>query len=88
MVRVAQDLKQVRRMPTAGALDVIGVDGAAGEGGDRFIEQSPLVDPVRMHGHGDIVLLGHAEHAVDDRGRRAEVLVDLQARRASFDGAP
>src|SRR5690606_27874680 len=72
-------LDDVRRMATAGTFGVIGVDGAAGEGGNRIVDEAALVERVGVNGDLHVVALRHAQ-AVVDRGRgAAPVLVQLEA---------
>ena len=72
-------------MPAAGTLCVVGVDGAAGDGGDRIFDKAGLVDSIRVDGHLHVVLVGDAQRAVDGRGRGAPVLVQLEADGAGLD---
>ena len=79
-------------MPAAGALDVIGVDGPAGDRGDRVLQLGRLVQPVGVERDRHVVRVGEAQDVVDQLGVGAVVLVDLEAarrrRRAARRGAP
>ena len=81
-VRLAADADDVRRVPAARALGVVGVDRAALERGDRVVDVARLVQRVGVDRDLHVVALGDAEAAVDRRGRRAPVLVQLEADRA------
>src|SRR2546428_11370752 len=72
-------------MPAAGALRVVGVDGAALERRDRVVHETGLVQRVGVDGHLYVLAFGDGEAAVDRRGRRAPVLVQLEPDGAGAD---
>ena len=84
-VRLANESERVRDVSAAGPLDVIGVDGAAGDRRDGSLELGRLVQRVGVQAHRDVVRVGGAERRVDDLRIRAPVLVDLEADRARLD---
>ena len=81
-VRVRGDLDDVRRVAAAGALGVVGVDRPAADGGQRRLQVAGLVEGVGVDRHLDAGRLGHGQAGVDRGGRRAPVLVQLEAGRA------
>ena len=84
-VRLADEPEQVRHVAAAAALDVIGVDGPAGDRGDRVLELGRLVQAVGVERDGDVVGVGEAQDVVDQLGVGAVVLVDLEAARAGVE---
>ena len=84
-VRLAHEAQQVREVAAATPLDVIGVDGPAGDRGDGVLELGRLVEPVGVERDGHVVRIGEAEDVVDQRGIGAVVLVDLEAARAGVE---
>ena len=66
-------------------LDVVGVNGPTGDGGDRVLELGGLVETVRVERDGDAGRLGEPERRVDELRVRPVVLVDLEAHRAGVD---
>ena len=66
-------------MSAAGALDVVGVDGSAGDRRDGVLELSGLVEPVGVERDRDVVRVRVAQDAVDELRVGAVVLVDLEA---------
>ena len=76
--RLADQAQQVRHVPASGPLDVVGVDRAPGDRGDRVLELRRLVEPVRMERHGQVAGVGVAQDRVDQLGVRPVVLVDLE----------
>ena len=72
-------------MPTAASFHVVGVDGPAGNGGNRVLELGRLVQAVGVQADGHVVRVGEPERGVDQLGRRAVVLVDLEADRAGIE---
>ena len=83
----ADGLEQVDG-PAAAALDVVGVDAAPADGGERLLERRGLPDPVGVERHLDVVALRDRERGVDERGVGADVLVHLEAARARARAAP
>ena len=84
----ARHLDDVGRVPAAGALGVEGVDGAALEGGDSVLDEARFVQRVGVDHHLHVVIVGHRQRAVDGRGRRAPVLVQLEAARRRPGSSP
>ena len=78
-VRLAADADDVRGVPAAGALRVVGVDRAAGDRREAVVDVARLVQRVGVDRDLDVLCVGDAEAAVDRRGRRAPVLVQLEA---------
>jgi hypothetical protein len=68
-----------------GAFGVVGVDGAALEGGEGGFDEAGFVEGVGVDRHLHVVLVGHAQAVVDAAGRGAPVLVQLQADGAGLD---
>ena len=58
MTWLADEAQQVRGVAAAGALDVVGVDGPAGDRGDRVLELARLVEAVGVERHRDVVGVG------------------------------
>mmetsp|Transcript_32922 Transcript_32922/g.86977 ORF Transcript_32922/g.86977 Transcript_32922/m.86977 type:complete len:576 (+) Transcript_32922:30-1757(+) len=81
----AADLDDVGGVAAAGALRVVGVDGAALHRRNGVVDEAGLVDGVRVDGDGQVVQVCVGERAVDHRGRGAPVLVQLQARSPGVD---
>ena len=65
-------------MATAGALDVVGVDGPTVDRGDRVRQLGRLVQAVGVQRDADIVRVRICQDAVDQLRVRAVVLVDLE----------
>ena len=84
-VRLAADPDDVGRVAAARTLGVIRVDRPSLERGDRIVDVARLVQRVGVNRHLDVVAIGHGQAAVDGRGRRAPVLVQLEADRAGAD---
>ena len=85
-IRQPGDLHDVGRMAAPCPLDMVHVDGAALAGSNRVLAIAELVDGVGVQVHGEIIAVGSDEALVDDRGRRAEILVDLDRHAACRDG--
>src|SRR4030095_16278361 len=82
---VGVDAEQVRRVPAAGALDVVHVDRAVADGRKRVLTEPELVDRVGVQMDGEVVPVGRYERDVEHRWRGTEVLVDLDPERAPRD---
>jgi hypothetical protein len=78
-VRLADQAEEVGDVPAAGALDVIGVDGPAGDRRDRVLELGRLVEAVGVERDRHVVGVGEAQDVVDQLRVGAVVLVDLEA---------
>ena len=72
-------------MAAACSLGVIGVNGAAPEGGDRGFHESGFVERVGVNTDLHVVVLGNAQAAVDRRRCGAPVFVQLQSHRSADD---
>ncbi len=72
-------------MTAAGAFRVIGVDRAAGDRADRFLDETHLVERVGMDRDLDVVIVGDAQASVDRCGRRAPILMEFEPERACGD---
>lgn len=77
-VGVRDDGDDVGRVPAAGALGVVGVDGAARDGGEGGLDVPGLVERVGVDEALHVHLVAHAQAGVDRRRRRAPVLVQLE----------
>ncbi len=66
-------------MAAAGALGVIGVNRAALERLDRFLDETGFVERVGVNSDLHIELVGDAEAGVDRGGRSAPIFVEFQA---------
>ena len=75
----AAGLDDVRGMPAARALGMVGVDGAALERRYGVLDKARLIEGVGMYRDLHVIALGDAEAAVDCRGGAAPVLVELEA---------
>lgn len=75
----AAGLDDVRCVAAAGALGVVGVDGAALEGAEGGLDEAGFVEGVGVDRHLDVVALGDLQAVVDRRRGAAPVLVQLQA---------
>ena len=84
-VRVGHDLQKIGRMAAARALDVVHVDGAAGDRRHRVFAEAEFVDRVGVQVDGEIVAVGGDEALIDHRGRGAEILMDLHRHAAGRD---
>ena len=82
-VGLAHGPDDVRRVAAAGALGVVGVDGAALEGRQGLLHEARLVERVGVDGDLDVEAVRHRQAGVDGGRRRAPVLVQLQADGAS-----
>lgn len=69
--------------PPCGALGVVRVDGAPGDGGEGVADEARLVQGVGVDGELGPGLLADGQAGVDDGGGRAPVLVDLEPERAA-----
>jgi hypothetical protein len=81
----ASHLHDVRRMPSAGALGVEGMNGATLEGSDGILDKAAFVQRVGVDHHLHVVIVGHGEATVDGSRGRAPILVKLQRARARVD---
>ena len=77
------DGDDVRRVPAARALGVVRVDRAARDGGERVADEAGLVQRVGVDGELGAGLLADTQARVDDGGRGAPVLVDLEPERSA-----
>ena len=68
-LRRADGLEQVDRAAAA-ALQVVEVDGAPGDRGERLLERRRLAEPVGMQRDLDVVAVCDRERGVDDRRDR------------------
>ena len=84
-VGLAAHANDVRCMAAARTLGVIGVDRPPFERGDRIVHEAGFVQRVGVDSDLHVVLVGHAETAIDGRRRRSPVLVELQPHGASAD---
>src|SRR6516225_2806765 len=84
-MRQTGDTDDVRRMPAARAFGVIGVDRAVGDGRNRILDKSRFVERVGVDGHLNVVAVSYTETAVDGRGRRAPILMQLEPARPRLD---
>ncbi len=75
----ATGLDDVWRVTATGTFGVVGVDGAALEGGEGGFDKAGFVEGVAVDRHLHVVLVGDAQAVVDTRRRGAPVLVQLQA---------
>ena len=69
---------EVGHVTAAGALDVVGVDGPAGDRRDGVLELGRLVEAVGVERHGHVGPVGEGEGPVDELGECPVVLVDLE----------
>src|SRR5687767_3069717 len=72
-------------MPAPGTLDVVHVDGAVADRGQRVLAEAELVDRVGVEVDGEVVAVGSLKGTVDHGWGRAEVLVDLDPERPARD---
>src|SRR5690606_2110554 len=79
------DLDDVGSVAAAGALGVVGVDGAVPEGGNGVLDKAALVEGVGVDHHLHVEGIGDAQAVVDGGGGGAPVLVQLQAGGAGED---
>src|SRR5580698_7416804 len=70
-------------MPATRPFRVIGMDRSTLEGGNRIVNISGLVERIGVDGNLNVLSLRYAKAAIDRRGGRAPILVELQADRAS-----
>ena len=78
-VGVLDDGDDVWRVAAAGAFGVVGMDGAAGDGLNRLLDEAGLVQRVGVDEALHVVLVADAEARVDGGGGGAPVFVQLQA---------
>lgn len=71
--------------PPAGTLGVVRVDAAPTDRGERVTDEPRLVQRVGVDGDLDAGAVGHGQRGVDDGGRGAPVLVQLQSECAAAD---
>ena len=83
-IGLSAGLDDVRCVTAAGALGVIGVDGAAADRVQCRLDKTGLVERIGMDRHLDVHRIADFQRRVDRRRRRAPVLVQLQAHRASL----
>ena len=81
----AANLDDVRRVAAAGALGVVGVDGAVLESGDGVFHKAGFVQGVGVERHLHIVPLRHTQAVVYGGGRGTPVLVEFQPHGARLD---
>ena len=79
------ELQHVGHVTTAAALDVEGVDGAAGQHAQRVFHRQALVEAVGVQRDLHVELLGHVERGVEGAGVRAHVFVHLEPACPAFD---
>ena len=79
------DCDDVWRVAAAGAFGVVGVNRAAGDGGDGRFEETGFVDRVGVDRHLDVEFVGDFQAGVDGGRRGAPVFVEFQAAGACFD---
>src|SRR5918999_5451641 len=84
-ISLAADLDDVRCMPAARPLGVIGMDSAALERGDGVLDKARFVQGVSVDGDLYIVLVRHAQAAIDRCGGGAPVLMELESHSARVD---
>ncbi|VVN59610.1 hypothetical protein PS685_03171 [Pseudomonas fluorescens] len=72
-------------MPATGTLGVIGVDGAALEGGEGGFDKARLVQGVAVDRHLHVIEVGNGQAVVDGRRGGAPVFVQLEADGSGFD---
>ncbi|MCY1172032.1 hypothetical protein D3C87_1825120 [compost metagenome] len=72
-------------MTATGTFGVIGVNGAALEGGEGGFDETGLVEGVGVDRHLHVEPVGHAQAVVDTRRRGAPVLMQLEADGAGLD---
>ena len=84
-IGLAADLNNVRGVAAARAFGVVGVNGAAFEGGDGILHEAGFVQRVGVDGDLHVVFFGDGERAVDGGGSGAPVFVKLEADGAGFD---
>ena len=84
-VGLAADADDVGRVPPAGPLGVVGVDGPSLERGHRDVDEPRLVQGVGVDGDLDVEAVRLGQAAVDGGRGRAPVLVQLQPHRAAPD---
>lgn len=84
-VRLGDHGHDVRRVPAARTLGVVGVDAASGDGGEGVADEPGLVQRVGVDGDLDPGAVGDGERGVDDGRGRAPVLVQFEAQRAAAD---
>ena len=84
-VRFAANLDDVGRVPSPGAFGVIGVNRAALERANRILHEARFVDRVGVNRDLHVVFFRHGERAIDCRGSRAPIFMQLQADGAGFD---
>lgn len=77
-VRQPGDLDDVRRVPAAGALGVVGVDRPAGHCVHSGLQEPGLVEGVGVDRHLHAGFVGNRQARVDRGGRGAPVLVQLE----------
>ena len=81
----AGDLDDVRRMAATGAFGMERMDGAALERLHGVLDETGLVERIRMQHHLDVVVVSHRQAGVDRRRRGAPVLVQFQRAGAGLD---
>ena len=84
-VLLAHHAQDVRRVAAARAFGVEGAQRAALRRRDRVLDEARFVERVAVDRDLGVGLVGHAQAAVDRRGRGAPVLVQLQADGAGLD---
>ena len=84
-IRLAAHFDDVRRVAAARAFGVVGVNRASLERADRILHVAGFVDRVRVNRNLHVELFRDRERAIDGRGSRAPVFVQLQANRAGLD---
>jgi len=82
---LADETKQVGDVAATRPFDVVRVDSAAGDRGDRVLELRRLVEAVGVERDRDPAGVGEREPGIDQLRVRPEVLVDLQPDRARLD---
>ena len=83
-MRLTVTADDVRGMAATTAFSVIHMHGAPGNGSQRILIETRLVQRVGMDHHRKIIFLGRRERAVDRRRHSAIILMDFYANNAAI----
>src|SRR4029077_12086950 len=83
-IRAATHFNNVRCMASAGAFGMKRVDRSTLEGGNRIFDKAAFIERICMDQDLNVHVIRNGKAAIDRRGRRTPVFVQLQAASPRF----